>query len=279
MKEWLLIICVFSWGIFAYLLTIGYQKEEFGQYRIVGTYRELAGWVKHKGKGSLWYRGTGQMLRSMGASFHYGRWVQPISYLVLRLLSALLGVLAVCRIGIGYGVIAGTLLFCLPNWLLIYLNERDNRQMLPEIRLVYHALEIQLQAGVHITDALAECYGCVTHPRLHQALLDLAGDIVMKADLRKALEEFQGKFNNSYIDSLCIVLVQALESGQAVELLKGIAEQIKDMEKRLLDQKKAALERNLTFYQLGILASVLGIALYGTLSQLLGDSGLLGGMF
>ena len=49
--------------------------------------------------------------------------------------------------------------------------------------------------------------------RLRQACLDLAGDIVMKADIYEALEHFQEKFDNRYVDSLCITILQALESG------------------------------------------------------------------
>ena len=45
--------------------------------------------------------------------------------------------------------------FCLPKLLLIYLNKADNERMLPEMKLVYHGLEIQIRAGVYITDALA----------------------------------------------------------------------------------------------------------------------------
>ena len=48
--------------------------------------------------------------------------------------------------------------------------------------------------------------------------------------MEEALERFQGQFNNRYIDSLCITVMQAMESGQAVELLTDIADQIRDME-------------------------------------------------
>ncbi len=152
----------------------------------------------------------------------------------------------------------------------MYLNGRDNEKLLPELKLVYHALEIQIRAGVYVTDALAECYGSVQQERLRSALLELAGDIVMKADIYEALDRFQGKFDNRYIDSLCITILQALESGQALELLGDIGEQIKDMEETVLERKKAALDRSITFYQLGVLAVVLGIALYACVTYMFG---------
>ena len=52
----------------------------------------------------------------------------------------------------------------------------------------------------------------------------------------------QDCFDNRYIDSLCIILLQALESGQVVELLGDIGEQIKDMEQSVLEKKKNALD-------------------------------------
>ena len=119
-------------------------------------------------------------------------------------------------------------------------------------------------------DALAECYGSVQEKRLRSALLELAGDIVMKADIYDALNKFQSRFDNRYVDSLCITVLQALESGQAVELLGDIGEQLKDMEGTVLERRKGKLERSITFYQLGILVVVLGIALYACVTYMFG---------
>ena len=121
-------------------------------------------------------------------------------------------------------------------------------------------------------DALAECYGSAKEKRLKQALLELAGDIVMKADIYDSLNRFQAKFDNRYVDSLCITILQALESGQAVELLRDIGEQIKDMEKAVLERRKAALDRKIMFCQLGVLTVVLGLALYACVSYMFGSA-------
>lgn len=84
----------------------------------------------------------------------------------------------------------------------------------------------------------------------------------MKSDVDSALEKLQGKFDNRYIDTLCITILQALESGQAVDVLNDIAEQIKDMEAALLDKKKTNMDRSITFYQLGILTAILIVVIY-----------------
>ena len=103
---------------------------------------------------------------------------------------------------------------------------------------------------------------------MKQALLELAGDLVMRAELEEQLVKFQGKFDNRYIDSLCMILLQAMESGQSVDLLGDLSEQIKDMEAAVLGQKKEALDRSVTFYQLGILVAVMGLVLYACVTQM-----------
>ena len=238
---------------------------------VMKTWREISGFIKVRQKENGWYMRTKQWLDKNGSTYHYGSWLDPGRYLALRIAVSLTGLLFVSPLSREAGIIVAVLLFFLPGMLLVYLNGRDNERLLPELKLVYHALEIQIRAGVYVTDALAECYGSVREPRLREALLALAGDIVMKADVFDALERFQGKFDNSYVDALCITLLQALESGQALELLGDIGEQIKDMEHTVLERKKAALDRSITFYQLGVLAVVLGIALYACVAYMFGE--------
>lgn len=239
-----------------------FGKSGQRQKRLLKAYYEISGFLREKGRSSNYYQRGARWLLKNGAAYHYGKWVEPLRFVAFCLVLGLTGASVCVPLGIGYGMTAFFLLTFLPVWLLHYLNKRDNERLLPELKLVYHALEIQIRAGVYVTDALAECYGNVHEKRLRQALLELAGDIVMKADVYDSLERFQGKFNNSYVDSLCIIILQALESGQAVDLLRDIGEQVKDMEAAVLERKKAALDRRITFCQLGVLTVVLGIALY-----------------
>ena len=238
--------------------------------RILSAYQEIKGLLREKRKGTSYYLRQKQWLKQMGASYHYGKRISPENFLVIRCVLATVGVSALMPVWGNSALVVGVLLFFLPVWLLCYLNQRDNERMLPELKLVYNALELQLRAGVYVTDALAECYGSVKETRLRNALLDLAGDIVLRADIYNALNRFQGSFDNRYVDSLCITVLQALESGHAVEVLADIGEQIRDMEQTVLARKKATLDRSLTFYQLGILVVVLGIALYACVVHMLG---------
>lgn len=267
---WMLTILPLASAFLTLLLFCELRRAYRPRQLALKAYRELSGLLAEKGKKSLWYQRTEKWLRKTGAAFHYGENMDPARYLAVRSILALLGlwILGGTNIWLGVGGFLG--LFFLPALLLDYLNRRDNERMLPELKLVYHALEIQIQAGVYVTDALSECYGSVQEKRLRKALLDLAGDIVMKADIYEALDRFQSCFDNRYIDSLCITILQALESGQALALLGDISEQIKDMEETVLERKKGALDRSITFYQLGVLTVVLGMALYACVTYLFG---------
>lgn len=223
---------------------------------------EFTGMLRETREYENWVTRTEKRLRKNGAEFHYGRKITAVKFLCGRLLLAFAAAVSVGRIGWEYGLFTAVVLYYVPELLLVYLNRQDNRKMLPEIQLIYQALEVQILAGVYVTDALTECCQSVRTQRLQQALMELSGDIVMQSDLVTALSDFQQKFDNRQIDALCITLIQAGESGQAVDLLKDMGEQLKDMEITVLQQQKSALDRSITFYQLGMLGTVLGIILY-----------------
>ena len=138
--------------------------------------------------------------------------------------------------------------------------------MLSEMKLLYHSLEIQVKAGVHVTDAMAETYNIVQHKRLRQALLGLAGELVIEGDFYQAIDHFGKQFENEQITILCVILLQANQTGQAVELIREMEEQIKDMEGLMRMGKKQALDRAITFYQLGIFLAMLVVVLYSCIT-------------
>ena len=244
-------------GIFVFRLGSGTVPKT-----VLHTCEEIAGLLRENRSYENWITKTEKKLKQNGAAYHYGRKITPVKYLCGRLLLAIAAVLSLGRLGWGYGLLGAVLLYYVPELLLLYENRQDNRKMLPEIQLIYQALEVQIRAGVYVTDALTECCQSVRTKRLQQALMELSGDIVMQSDLVMALSDFQQKFDNRQIDALCITLIQAGESGQAVDLLQDMEEQLRDMEITVLQQQKSALDRSITFYQLGMLGAVLGIILY-----------------
>ena len=244
-------------GIFVFRLGMGTMPKT-----VLHACEEFTGMLRESRRYENWVTGTEKKLRKNGAKFHYGKKITPVKYLLMRLFLSLGAVLTLESIGWGYALLAAMGLYYVPELLLLYLNRQDNRKMMPDLQLIYQALEVQTCAGVYVTDALTECCQSVRTQRLQQALMELSGDLVIQSDLVTALSDFQQKFDNRQIDALCITLIQAGESGQAVDLLKDMGEQLKDMELTVLQQQKSALDRSITFYQLGMLGAVLGIILY-----------------
>lgn len=264
--SWMRVWQMVAAGI-AFLWIVVLAQRDSGR-KILKSCEELSGYLVGKSRERGWYQSVAARLCKNGAVFHFGKWMEPGSFLGLSIALAGIGLVIGVQWTMVYGVIFAVVGYFLPEILMRYLNFRDNERMLPEIKLIYNGLEMQLQAGVYVTDALAECYAGVQEERLRQALLDLAGAVTVKADVYEALNRFQQSFDNRYIDAMCITLLQAMESGQAVELLRDIAEQVKDMEVSVMNRKKAALDRSVTFYQLGILAAILGIVLYACVTQM-----------
>ena len=242
-------------AILVMLLFFALRAAYHPQQLILKTDKELTGLLRERKKKRVWYQRTEKWLLKKGAPFHCDKSIDPIRFLAMRLIVSGLGLIALSKINIWCGLVVMTVLFYMPVILLEFLNWRDNRRMLPELKIVCHTLAIQIQSGVYVTDALSECYGGVQERRLRKALLGLAADIVMKADIHEVLSRFQRSFDNRYIDSLCAAVLQALESGQTLALLDDISEQIKDME-------EAVIARSIIFYRLGIVTAVMGITLY-----------------
>lgn len=236
---------------------------------VLSACREISGLVVEKGMKTEWYVRTERMLKRTGACYRTGGKLNAGNFLALQMLCSLSGFV----IGNMISPMAGLVLI-LPSWfvptlILNRMNKSDNEKMLTDIKLVYNSLAIQIRAGINISDALTECYGCAVYKRFRKALMALASDIVVNSDIFDALEKFQGKFDNRYVDSLCITVLQALESGQAVELLADISEQIKDMEASFLERRKGKLDRSVTFYQLGILGAILAVILYACVKYMM----------
>lgn len=223
---------------------------------------EFAGMIKDKQKKSKGYGRLDMWLKKNGAAFHIGGSIDPGRFVAMSSGLAICGFWAGLSVNPFIAILLGIGMGALLPLYVPARNRSDSRDMLPDIKLIYHSLEVQIGSGVYVTDALSECATSVRHKRLVNALNTFAADMIMKSDIYASLERFRSSFDDRYIDSLCITVVQALESGQAVELLKDIAEQVSDMEEDVLQSGKASLDRLLTLCQLLVLAAVMGTALY-----------------
>ena len=241
-----------------------------GNSRVIVGGAEFAGMIRKRQKQTAFYIRMDDWLRKNGAEFHLGKRTDPGRFTALCILLCASGFLAGNRISPGSGIILGAGLGLLLPFAVPALNRSDNRKMLHDIKLIYHSMGVQIKSGVYVTDALAECSGSVENCRLKNALTAFYADVIMKSDIYASLEKFRSSFDDRYIDSLCMTVVQALESGQALDLLKDIAEQASDMESEIFAARKASLDRLLTLSQLMVLGAVLGTALYTCIVYMMG---------
>lgn len=260
---WVISILVFA---FMFVVAVSFKPTQY----VVRTYERINNRLSEQKSGIFDYERIRRFLMANGAHFYYGRWLNPTSYVLVRLL---------CSVGMFFlGIqfhwilaILGTILgFMLPQLYIYRRNKKDNRALLSQIQTLYIALMVQIKAGVYITDALSECYQSFSKGRLRAALEEMTAEVYINKSFEDVINHLNEKFNNIYIDSLCVILLQAQETGQAVELLGDMTEQLKDMKAAELLHKKEALNRTVTFCYLGMIAAVLGVILYACVTEIYG---------
>jgi Flp pilus assembly protein TadB len=251
-------------GVLIVMLGAGNRKK-----KLIGGMRDFVGLLESGSRKSAFGEGIERFLTKNGVTFHYGKRMSAVKLVLVSVLLFAGGYVLGLQVSFSVGIPAGAFFAALPWMLVPVLNRKDNEKMLPDLQAVFRSLAMQIRAGVHVSDALAEMYVSITEVRLREAFIALGSDIILKSDMFSALENFQSKFDNRYVDSLCITVLQSMESGQASQLLQDIGDQMKDMEKDVLEKKKGKLDRSLTFYQLGMLSCILAVALYAGISYML----------
>lgn len=231
----------------------------------VRTYLYVNSRLKEKKDGILSYREIKAFLDRNGAKYVIGGLSEPVKYLCLCILTCMLGLLAGSTVNLLAAVLLGTAGAALPGMVIILYNNLTNEHLLGDIRMTYQFIAIQTAAGVYISDALLECRDCVENARLRDALAVLGNEIAAGYDLPQALETFSSSFDNPYIDTLCVIIRQSLESGRAVDLLADVAGQLKEVEENILYKKQEQLSRKIGLIQILFLAGACALFLYAFL--------------
>lgn len=254
--------------ILCFLLILNVALSYHPGKRIVRTFERVNNQLKERKNGFFDYENTERFLRANGAVFHYGKRMDPIRFLILRILLAAFlfvpGMLLHWSIAVTFAFIG----FQFPAIWLVRQNKKDNAGMLVEIKNLYMFLVIQIQAGGTVTHVMSGIYRKVPYGRLRTALEEMNSDLFVTKDFSAALEHFNSKFNNSSIDSLCTILNQAQESGKAIDLLTDMSEEIRGMKNLQLKRHRERFNRLTIYGYLGIMVGVLWIMIYGCVSEL-----------
>ncbi len=172
-----------------------------------------------------------------------------------------------CVIGLQWnwyiGIVGLILGLFVPSALLYLSNEQDNIIILKDLKWLYETISVQLQAGLHIQQALVESEGLMKNKRLRTSLHNLTERLIGGEDMNSALDHFENSFRNRYISSFCVILRQMQDSGYGVKLLDDIRVQIEEMERMQLAKKKEALETQLQLFEMLLFIGILVLVMYG----------------
>lgn len=199
--------------------------------------------------------------------------IDALKYTMIKLCTAIVIAIFSMQFSVLLGIPFLVIGFFLPDLIVSESDNQDNSNMAVDIKNIYDSLRIQTKAGVFITEALSECYMVVKNRRLKTALLQLSSEIAAQSDIIMAVEEFNNKFNNQYIDEFCIIMKQSIESGRTVKLLEDISEQLTDMQTAINIKEKEKLQRRIMFAQVMLYAGILAICVVAVGMQLSGTLG------
>lgn len=249
-------------SILTFFLVISIVQNYHPRAAIYKVFIKVNHTLQEKRSGIFNYERINDFLVANGAKLYWGNWIDPVKYEALRIAVASLFFLVGIKIHFIMALVFWLVGFMVPKIMLNYRNQQENNKMVKDLQLLYDALQVQIKSGVHISAALMEAYRNIRKGRLRTALEELSGELYVKNSLEEALNNFNRKFNSVFIDSLCLILHQAKESGLAVELLRDMAVQIEDMSSALQLKRKEQLNRITTMCMLGVLAAVLAVVIY-----------------
>lgn len=223
---------------------------------------------KKNDRGLFSYDKIESYLKSMGLEEVFGREIAPTEFIMTKVILSLLLFTGFLKEGVIFGILFGILAFFLPDILIRISNSSDNEDMLPDLKRVYDTLRIQTKAGVFFTTSLTECYLVVKNKRLKKALLEMNNIILTKNDIDEAIEGFNSKFENQYIDTFCIVIKQSIESGKMVQILQDLSSQIEDIQEAINIKLAEKVKSKLQLLQFLIYIGVTAIIVFGVFSEI-----------
>lgn len=211
-------------------------------------------------------------LSSRGAYYMF-KWLDPAMFLIVKTVVAILFLVlgfmlchSVLYLTFTYSIIIGLFFavggFYLFDLLINISDESDNEKMLNDIHTIFNILRIQTRAGVFLSESLSECYLSVKNDRLKTAFLEMTNKIAITNDLEESIDDFNRKFNNRYIDTLCITLKQARVSGKSLKLLEDLSKQIEDIQLASNIREREKMETKVQFFELIVFVDLLAIVLY-----------------
>ena len=208
-----------------------------------------------------------EFLNETGSKFYFSS-IGAFEFMMIKCGCALLFFIVGLSIPekMAYGLMAGFIGALIGffgfDWLLSFINSIDNDEMLDDIKAIFDTLRVQTKAGVFLSNSLSECYMIVSNKRLKAALLDATNEIIIKNDIRTAVKQLNQKFSNQYIDTLCITIMQSMESGKSVQILEDLSKQIADMQETINIKEQERLNARVQILEMCIFVGLIGSIIF-----------------
>ncbi len=242
--------------------------------KAVEVYTRVNGRLRKTSKRDFFnYQKVHSFLMANGVIYRWEKFEEPAYYILVKIMIGLICAFALSLVHFILFPVGFIFGYKLVDITFILQNKSDNKKMQEDIILIYNTLSIQIRSGVLPINALQETKAIVKNKRLWQALKELSGDMITSR--KTAIKRFNEKFDNQYIDSLCVTVAQADESGHSVDLLGDIAQQVKAFDRNLLDEKKQRIDRHLTVGMLLLFLDVMAIVIYVAMRSIVAELGIL----
>lgn len=256
------------------LVCILIMKNKNLKEKTISTYNKTLINIQHRLKkrrtGQFSYAEIDRKLKRKGAYYVLQEHINPAIYIVIKVMTALLFVFLSLSFSnnIILAILFAILGFFLFDILLSFSNNNDNDEMLSDIKDVVDILKIQTNAGIHLSESLITCYRTVKNKRLKYELIELVNQIMLTNDIETSIRRFNNRFENEYIDMICVMILQAQESGYSVQIMKDMSTQLSDLQKAINIKRQESLDRKVQILELLVFVGLLGTCIYGMALEL-----------
>ena len=237
------------------------NMEEAFREKGGGTYEKLAAWLK-----------------GIGAEFFVKGFGDPFYFLAVNF-GIFLGsmmLLGILGSSLAYGLLMGSVILLLELIFMAAKDKEDNQKMLEDIAFLYDGTAIQLSGNIYIAHAVDNCIPYMESKRLKQALTELSNNLMLGGDVAGATQDFKEKFNNTYLDTFCNVIVQITsQTGEAGSLIEDMSKQLTALQETAFMQKKKATENKLQICIIGIFLVFTALIFYLSIASMSGSTGIL----
>lgn len=257
--------------VFLFLLTVAIKtKPQKKMQEAYNSFNDKLLKTQKKRKNSFDFDTVHNELLRNGILYRFPWMDSPANYIGIKIILSLICSLLFCLIHIIFIPIGFLLGYKLIDLMIYYINRHDNKVMQNDIQLIYNLLLIQSKSNIYLPDALCDCVELINpdDKRLIKALKILKGDLYGGKTFKEALEYFNSSFNNSYIDSMCVTLLQAADTGLAANLLKDINKQVQHFTTLQLNQETKMMDIKMSVAAVIFVFSLLFLGLNAGISQI-----------